>query len=199
MASVVRWRSGGLWQMGQSDRIRAGIRKLAQEAAPWQMQIGTVENVDETSQVCDVRIDEDYILHDVRLTPVEGADILLIPAEGSWAFIAAVNNDEFFHYLAAASAISKVVARLGDAVIEIANGRISINGGSNNGLVNIGALVGDLDTIKKDLNTLKTAFKSWIVNPQDGGAALKTAAATWASQTMQMTDRDKLEDNKITH
>lgn len=199
MASVVRWRSGGLCQMGQSDRIRAGIRKLAQEAAPWQMQIGTVENVDETSQVCDVRIDEDYILHDVRLTPVEGADILLIPAEGSWAFIAAVNNDEFFHCLAAASAISKVVARLGDAVIEIANGRISINGGSNNGLVNIGALVGDLDTIKKDLNTLKTAFKSWIVNPQDGGAALKTAAAAWASQTMQMTDRDKLEDNKITH
>ena len=185
--------------MGQSDRIRAGIRKLAQEAAPRQMQIGTVENVDETSQVCDVRIDEDYILHDVRLTPVEGADIMLIPAEGSWAFVAAVNNDEFFHCLAAASAISKVVARLGDAVIEIANGRISINGGSNNGLVNIGALVGDLDTIKKDLNTLKTAFKSWIVKPQDGGAALKTASAAWASQTMQMTNRDKLEDDKITH
>ena len=181
--------------MGQSDRIRAGIKQLAQEAAPWQMQIGTVENVDEKSQICDVRIDEDYILHDVRLTPVEGADILLIPAEGAWAFVAAVNNDEFFHYLAAASAIAKVVARLGDATIEIADGRISINGGSNNGLV----LISDLDTIKKDLNTLKTAFSSWVVKPQDGGAALKTAAATWASQTMQMTDRNKLEDDKIIH
>lgn len=37
----------------------------------------------------------------------------------------------------------------------------------------------ELDKLKDDINSLKTVFSGWVTVPQDGGAALKTAAGTW--------------------
>jgi hypothetical protein len=37
----------------------------------------------------------------------------------------------------------------------------------------------ELTTLKTAINDLKTVFATWVVAPQDGGAALKLAAATW--------------------
>lgn len=46
----------------------------------------------------------------------------------------------------------------------------------------------ELNKLATDLNTLKTVFSSgWAVSPGDGGAALKTAAGTWAGQTLTMS------------
>lgn len=37
----------------------------------------------------------------------------------------------------------------------------------------------ELTAIVNDVNSLKTVFSSWVVAPQDGGAALRTAATAW--------------------
>ena len=76
---------------------------------------------------------------------------------------------------------------------------IVINGGELGGLVKIEELTEKINTIEKDLNNVKNAFKQWVVAPNDGGAALKTATATWASQTIQETKKSDIEDDKIRH
>lgn len=176
--------------MDRADRIRAGIKALSRQAAPSQMQLGTVEAVDEQAQTCDVKIDEGYIIYDVRLTSVEEAEIVMIPKVGAWCVVAIIDNEESLTYAMGFSAIDKILANVEEVVI---------NDGDNGGLVNVSALIDEIDTIKRDLNKLKTAFKSWVVTPQDGGAKLYTAASSWASSSLTMTDRDALEDTKVKH
>lgn len=176
--------------MDRADRIRAGIKALSRQAAPSQMQLGTVEAVDEQAQTCDVKIDEDYIIYDVRLTSVEEAEIVMIPKVGAWCIVAIIDNEESLTYAMGFSAIDKILAHI-EAVV--------INEGDNGGLVNISALIDEIDALKRDLNHLKTAFKSWVVSPNDGGAKLKALASTWASSSLPDTNRDALEDTTIKH
>lgn len=176
--------------MNRSDRIRAGIKALSRQATPSQMQLGTIEAVDEQTQTCDVKIDEGYILYGVRLTSVEEAQILLVPEVGAWCIVASIDNDESLAYAMGFSAIDKILANVEEVVI---------NNGENGGLVNVSALIDEIDALKRDLNNLKTAFKSWVVTPNDGGAKLKTAASVWASSSLELTNRDALEDTKVKH
>lgn len=176
--------------MNRSDRIRAGIKALSRQATPSQMQLGTVEAVDEQAQTCDVKIDEGYIIYDVRLTSVEEAEIVMIPKVGAWCVVAIIDNEESLTYAMGFSAIDKILANVEEIVI---------NEGENGGLVKISALIDEIDSLKRDLNDLKTAFKSWVVTPNDGGAKLKTAASVWASSSLELTNRDALEDTKVKH
>jgi len=45
-------------------------------------------------------------------------------------------------------------------------------------------LKSELETIYNDMTSLKTAFNSWVVAPQDGGNALKVASASWAGAAL---------------
>lgn len=76
---------------------------------------------------------------------------------------------------------------------------IVINGGELGGLIKIEELTKRLNAIEKDLNNEKNAFKQWVVAPNDGGAALKAAVATWAGQTITETKQSDIEDEKIRH
>ena len=71
--------------------------------------------------------------------------------------------------------------------------------GENKGLVKVSELVSALNTIQQDINTLKTAFSSWVTVPNDGGAALKAIAATWSGQQLTQSTINDLENPKITH
>jgi hypothetical protein len=82
--------------------------------------------------------------------------------------------------------------------IKVSN-TVTINSGENGGLVKIAKLTQQLNTLEKDLNSLKTAFSSWVTVPQDGGAALKAATATWAGQTLAATQQADIENEKIKH
>ena len=57
----------------------------------------------------------------------------------------------------------------------------------------------ELNDLRSDLNTLKTAFSSWIPAPNDGGAALKTASASWAGQTLTPVQSEDLQNKKVKH
>ena len=55
-----------------------------------------------------------------------------------------------------------------------------------------------LNIIEKDINKLKKVFSSsWTPVPQDGGAALKGAAASWAGATLTETQRSDYENEKV--
>lgn len=76
---------------------------------------------------------------------------------------------------------------------------IIINGGKKGGLINVTDLVNRLNTIERDINTLKSAFASWVAVPQDGGAALKIATSAWSGSQLQPTTKEQIEDNLVTH
>lgn len=56
-----------------------------------------------------------------------------------------------------------------------------------------------IDEMQSDIGDLKTVFSTtWIVVPADGGAALKTAAATWAGAPLAKNiDDSKVDEVKL--
>lgn len=78
-------------------------------------------------------------------------------------------------------------------------GQVIANEGQLGGLIKIEDLVNRLNILEKDVNTLKTAFNTWVTVPNDGGAALKAAAATWSGNPLTETVREDMEDTKFLH
>lgn len=75
---------------------------------------------------------------------------------------------------------------------------IQFNKGELKGLPISDHVVDRLNIVEKDLNDLKQVFTSWVVAPQDGGAALKSAAGTWFGNTITETQYADIANEKIT-
>lgn len=84
-----------------------------------------------------------------------------------------------------------------ETTAELTKDGIVFNGGDLGGLVKVEELTKQINAIEKDINTLKNVFTGWVTVPQDGGAALKTAATTWAGQTLTLTKRGDYENEKV--
>lgn len=68
----------------------------------------------------------------------------------------------------------------------------------NSFIADINKLVEKINIIESDLNTLKEIIRTdWTPVAQDGGAALKLAAATWYSNIITETEVDDIKDSKI--
>lgn len=76
---------------------------------------------------------------------------------------------------------------------------INIRGDQYDGLVKSAELTSKLNTVEGDLNDLKQAFLSWVVSPNDGGAALKAASATWAGTPITETQQSDIENENVKH
>jgi hypothetical protein len=85
------------------------------------------------------------------------------------------------HAIGDAHADNMVIGKDGGGVIHIKpNGEIHLYEENAAEPVALGTKTKtELDTLKTDINNLKTIFSTWVVVPKDGGAALKTAAAAW--------------------
>lgn len=112
------------------------------------------------------------------------------PAAGAVCLIGIIDGQEVSAFLIAAEKVE---------LVEYAADRVTVNEGKNGGLVKAPALTPRLNAIEKDLNALKTVFSGWAVVANDGGGALKTAAAAWAGQQLEMTTQEGIENGKITH
>ena len=84
-----------------------------------------------------------------------------------------------------------------ETTAELTKDGIVFNGGDLGGLVKVEELTKQINAIEKDINTLKNIFTGWVTVSQDGGAALKTAATTWAGQTLTLTKRGDYENEKV--
>lgn len=145
--------------------------------------LGTIAAVDENSKTCNID-DDGFMMYGIRLQSVTNAaaGILKVPKIGAQALAVKIEDGDGFMLLDCAE-----------------YDKIIFNGGTNGGLINIESLVNKINAIENDLNSLKTVFKSWTPVAQDGGSALKTAAADWADQTITKTKTKDLEDKTVTH
>jgi hypothetical protein len=121
-------------------------------------------------------------LLNIRLVSEEDdTNFIQIPVIGSNVLVCYVDNQ---------NAIGLVYGELEE---------IFIRGSQYDGLVKVNDLVSKLNNIEIDLNTLKTAFASWVVVASDGGAALKATTATWYGSSITPTIKSDLENNKVKH
>ncbi|MBQ4278360.1 MAG: hypothetical protein IJC16_00205 [Rikenellaceae bacterium] len=169
------------------------------EQIPVQTMLGTVVGIDEQHRVCDVEIDEGYVLYGVRLTPVDSSPCYMVPTKGSWVVVASIENSESLYVVVMTSRIDTLVADIGGATLEIREGKATIRGGEYGGIVKVGELVGRLNTLEQALNDLKQILTSWTPATGDGGAALKTAVTDWAAARLTETKRENIENENITH
>lgn len=145
-------------------------------------RVGKVVSIDETEKTAEIQIINGPIMTDVLLQQVASdSGIFISPSIGSLVII---------NYTEKTTAYISLYSEI-DSII--------FQGGTNGGLIKIVDLVTKLNNIENDINTLKSVFSAWIVNPADGGAALKTAAASWYTSTITPTVRADLENENFKH
>lgn len=154
--------------------------------------VGKAVNVDETARTCDLEpIEDEATRSGIRLQSAIDGDngFVLIPKEDS--FIVVSFFDTRTGFVSLTSELEKIIWD-----VELTQ----INGGDNGGLINIEPLIDKINQLESDINDLKKVFlTTWTPVSQDGGAALKIAAAAWAASIFIETKKSELEDTKVTH
>jgi len=90
-----------------------------------------------------------------------------------------------------------------DIIVKSLDGNINVDAnniimqGGEVGIPESNSVVGRLNKIEQDLNKIKQIFTNWVPKPQDGGGALKTAAASWAGSKLEETKVEDIESETI--
>jgi hypothetical protein len=205
--------------MGRTaEELQRRIREL-QGSEPATIQAKVTE-VDEEEFTCKVDLDNDLIIEDVRLRSIidkEKKGFCFIPAIDSIVLISRIRGaNEFF--VSMFSEIDKIIftytedmeitfdtekifLRIKERSIEITEEAITFNAGDKGSFAtDINKLVDKISSIEGEINSLKQVFTTWIPAPMDGGAVLKGAVTSWASQPIQpVTTVDSIKDELIKH
>jgi len=153
--------------------------------------IGKAVNVNEDTRTCDLEpIEDEAPRAGMRLQSAESGTtgMVIIPKEGS--FIVVSFFDRTTGFVSLTSEVEKIL---------IDTDLVQYNGGDNGGLINISDLVGKLNALESEINTLKSMFSTWIPVANDGGAALKALSSSFTSSTLKATVNADMEDDKVTH
>ncbi len=161
---------------------------------------GTVTEAGET--FCKVKLtDNDLELEEVLYTATEENEngFILIPKEATNVLIGVIGGDENSLYIITMDEVQKVKLTIESITLTIDKNGVVFHDGNHGGMVISEKVADEVNALKQDINALKQALTSWIPAPQDGGAGLKTAASSWAGQTLTNTVKTTLENDKITH
>jgi uncharacterized protein YoxC len=142
----------------------------------------TCEVLGVEGRFCDcLPIEENGIIYDVMLQTEEKSGVLMVPAIGSKVVVTLQSKTRAF-----VSAYGELQS-------------IKFLDGTFGGVVKVQELVEKLNTLEQDINSLKNAFNTWVVVANDGGAALKSAAGSWAGDNLTETTVADIENNRIRH
>lgn len=170
---------------------------------------GEVLSVDEQAYTCVVKLPQGNELPDVMLKALREAEkgAVMIPAIGSTVQLLCVGEPEWM--VIAADEISKVIWYVDGTKLEVTKDVFKINDGANGGVPIASNVVDRLNKVEEDLNTLRTKLISWVVAPNDGGAALRTALTgvlsgpaipgSWAYGKIEKTILKDIENPKVKH
>ena len=187
--------------MAEEEEIRDGLIGLVErQTNVFYPIICTITSVDLDNKSCDVKpLNENAPILDVKIMTDPDKGMFLVPKVGSNVAVSMLDKDNAF--IVMFSELEEILIEVGDQSIEIKDGSIVFNGGNFNGLVKVAELVQKLNKIENDLNTLKQIFSTgWVPVPNDGGAALKVAAATWSGALITpITTQTDLENTVIKH
>lgn len=200
------------------NNIAESIRRMAQGCRQTVSLICTVDAVDKEARTVDCTpLDESAPMLGVNLQANQESKvgIVVYPRVGSYVVVGFIANGSAGVVLATddIESIEIVVSDKTSRVLideervridvdeetsaELTKDGVVLNGGSLGGLVKVEELTDRLNTIEKDINSLKQAFSGWTPTPQDGGAGLKAAARNWAKQTLRLTKRGDYENEKV--
>ena len=192
------------------SNIQDAIRQLAQGGRQTVSLVCTVDAVDKDARTVDCTpLDEGAPLLGVNLQANQGSKfgIVAFPRVGSYVVVGFVADGSAGVVLltddveSVEVVISESTARIeadeegvhvrmgDDTSAELTGEGVILNGGSFGGMVKAEQLAQRINAIEKDINTLKN----------DGGAALKLAAAAWAGSLLTLTQRSDYENGKVKH
>ena len=182
--------------------LRDAVRKLAGTFNNDEVYIlaCSVNTVDEKARTCDCRTIEGKGIIDipnVQLMADVDDGLLMLPTVGSTVIVMYSKRSRPFVVMY--SQVDKILMISGSSVISVKDGAIQFNDGSYGGLIQIKQLISKINTLENDLNTIKKAVSTWTPVPNDGGAALKAASATWAATTLIKTQQSDIENTTIQH
>lgn len=202
------------------SNIQDAIRQLAQGGRQTVSLVCTVDAVDKDARTVDCTpLDEGAPLLGVNLQANQGSKfgIVAFPRVGSYVVVGFVADGSAGVVLltddveSVEVVISESTARIeadeegvhvrmgDDTSAELTGEGVILNGGSFGGMVKAEQLAQRINAIEKDINTLKNVFSAWLTTPNDGGAALKLAAAAWAGSLLTLTQRSDYENGKVKH
>ncbi len=95
--------------------------------------------------------------------------------------------------------VEEIDVEVGSSTINVKDGKIAMNGGNNEGLINIKDLVSRLNAIEEDINNAKSYLSAAVPGTQDGGANIKSAMSKWCDSSLTKTSQSDIEDTSITH
>ena len=171
--------------MSLESIITEAIEKIAAKRLPMSVTEGVVVTVDKDKRTCDIERDGLPELFEVRLNAVTTPTgvFTIYPKAKSMVLCAMIENNPTDAYVLSCTDIEEIV----------------FNDGENGGMLKVDSVASELQSIKDDLNSIKTAFSNWVVVASDGGAALKLATASWCSQQLADVDTDALQNLKFKH
>lgn len=176
------------------DNFRKAIKNIMREAL---LIDGIITNTDdaESKFVCDVTVGDS--INSVIYTNVQIK--VLINSQASVIEIPQLNSNCTLMFRDANLGRPQII--MIDKVLKylVNCTNVIFNGGNKGGLIDVVDLVTQINTLQKDVNILKTAFTTWAPVADDGGAALKAAAAEWSGEQLELTVRADIEDTSITH
>jgi len=127
--------------------------------------------------------------------------VLITPKDKSYVLVGMLNPIDGMVLMF--SEIESISIKLNDDISMVMDAdKIEFNGSAKDSyLCDINAVKDKINALEQQLNNLKTVFSTtWIPAPMDGGAALKAAITTWATQTINpLTTVNDLKDDKIRH
>jgi hypothetical protein len=154
---------------------------------------GIIEDVDETAFTASVKTGDatspaTYFNVPLRVLISQQASIIEVPKIGTQCIICFRDGNTGRPQLLAIHEALKILVNC-DSIV--------FNSGSLGGMVKVEDLITRLNKIEQDVNNLKSVFSGWVPAPNDGGAALKSAAASWSGQQLTPTQKNDIENPKI--
>lgn len=202
------------------NNIKETIRQLAQGGRQSVSLVCTVDAVDKTARTVDCTpLDESAPLLGVNLQANQESTfgVVAFPKVGSYVVVGFVADGAAGVVLLTDEVESVEVVISGDTArisadkdgvrvlmgddtsAELTKEGITLNGGGFGGTVKVEQLTERINAIEQDINDLKSVFSGWVAVPQDGGAALSAAAATWSATPLELTQRGDYENEKVKH
>jgi hypothetical protein len=180
--------------------IKAAIQKLAETRDEKYCKICIVDAVDETARTVDVSpIDESAPILGVNLQANQsgGVGVVCFPMVGSYVVVAFLSSATAVVVLT--DEIEKIMLKIGDTTSEIIDGKITLNGGENGGLVIAEKLIDDLKKINDFIDTFKQQLTTSVPEAGNGAPSAFQQALSEALASKMLGTYSAIENKKITH
>lgn len=186
--------------------IKEVIQKLADPNPTAKSVIGTVRSVDMNAKTCDVEVEESFTRYGVRLTAIEDqADtgFIIEPKQGSDVHIRKVEGELPLWEVSLFSEVESVRMKndSGAEILLKSNGQTHLHGDQFGGLVKIGKLQDNLNSIKTMVDAMNVAIPAALTavgvgNAANGGTGSTSYTTAMSSQSINIQN---MENTDVKH